>query len=120
VDVVDLHRYLALVSATAVALVGLEGLVRAGNNRPPGALAGWGSAIATLALALTIAGGFGLFMRGARPREILHFIYAGLAITTIPLINTFTGKLSPRARGLAAMFGAIIVLVIMWRLSSTG
>lgn len=119
-DVVALHRYLALASVAAVVAVGTEGLVRAAWARAPGALAGWASTLALFAFVMTIAGGLGLFVSGARPKEMLHLVYAALVLAAIPLANSLSAKASPRLRGLATASGAIIALVVVWRLFSTG
>ncbi len=119
-DFVALHLYLALAGACAVVLVALEGAVRALLKRAPGRLSTVTSAIATLALMITMGGGLGLFVRGARPRESLHFIYAALALATIPFVDALTSKASPRMKGLATMSGALVALVLIWRLFSTG
>lgn len=119
-DFVALHLYLAFAGAAAMVLVALEGTVRAWLKRAPGRLSAWVSALAMLALMITIGGGLGLFVRGARPREFLHFIYAVLALATIPFVDALTSKASPRMQGLATMLGALVALVVIWRLFSTG
>src|SRR5439155_13041561 len=55
-------------------IVALEGAARALRERAPGRFSDWAFAVAILALVVTIAGGLGLYVRGERPRETLHFI----------------------------------------------
>jgi hypothetical protein len=120
VDFVALHLYLAFAGTGAMVLVALEGGARAWLKRAPDRWSAGVYAVATLALMITIGGGLGLFVRGARPRESLHFIYAVLVLATIPFVDALTSKASPRMRGLATMLGALVGLVLIWRLFSTG
>jgi hypothetical protein len=120
VDFVELHLYLAFAVAVAVVLVALEGAVRALLNRAPGRFSGAVHALAIVAIMITMGGGLGLLVRGAHPREFLHFIYAAFVLVTIPFADALTSKASPRMRGLATMLGALVALVLIWRLFSTG
>lgn len=117
---VDLHRYMAYASIAGVILVTLEGSVRALLNRPPGRFANGVFALATLGFMVTMGGGLGLFVGGARPAEFLHFVYAALALATIPFADALSSKASPRTRGLATLLGGLTTLVLIWRLFSTG
>ncbi len=73
-----------------------------------------------LLLGLTIAAGLGLLVGGARPRELLHFVYAVVAIGTMPIAATLTGSWEPRHRAIATLVAALIALVLVLRLFATG
>jgi hypothetical protein len=116
----SLHRLLAVMSLVIVLLAGLEGVVRAWNNRPPGMLAARVNATALLLLGMTSAGGLGLLVGGNRPHERLHLLYAVLAFAALPLASVISTTAVARWRGLATMLGALIALVLILRLFATG
>jgi hypothetical protein len=103
-----------------VVLVGFEASARAWRRSPPGEGASRIEALFVLTLVVTSAGGLGLLAAGARPREVLHFIYAIVALGAIPLINSLARRASPRTQGIAGLVGALIVLVVIVRLANTG
>ncbi len=115
-----LHLFLAFVSAVVVALAGLEAGLRLVRNRKPGTNASRLSQCVLLILGVTAASGLGMFVGGARPHELLHLLYAGLAFSAIPVTDLLAGRLSPRARGLASTVAALIGLVLLVRLFMTG
>ena len=73
-----------------------------------------------LLLGLTSAAGLGLLVGGARPRELLHFVYAVVAIGAMPIAATLTGSWEPRRRAIATLAAALIALVLVLRLFATG
>ncbi len=115
-----LHRTLALVSAAAVLLVGLEGAERAWHRRAPGALSVRLLGLALLLIASTGAGGLALLLRGPGPRELLHLLYGVLAFALMPLVDSQTRGAQPRARGLARAAGALVTVALIARLFATG
>jgi hypothetical protein len=115
-----LHLFLAYASAAVVALAGLEAGLRMVRNRKPGALSARLSGSMLLILGVTAASGLGMFVGGARPHEMLHLLYAGLAFSAIPVTDMLAGRLSPRVRALASTVAALISLVLIVRLFMTG
>jgi hypothetical protein len=118
--VTEVHHWLALASAVPVLLAGIEGATRAWRRRPPGTMASRLGTIVQLMLAVTIAGGLGLLVGGARPHELLHFVYAVLVFGSLPVANALSDRSGPRARGIATSLGAAVALGIIVRLFATG
>jgi hypothetical protein len=73
-----------------------------------------------LVVAVTAAGGLGLLVGGARPRESLHFIYAVVLGAAIPIASSLARGRSPRVQGIATVLGAAVALVVIARLFGTG
>jgi hypothetical protein len=73
-----------------------------------------------LVLVVTIAGGLGLFMGGGGPRELLHFVYAVVALGVLPVVDSLSRRAGPRARGIATLAAALIALAVVVRLFQTG
>ncbi len=115
-----LHLFLAYASAAIVALAGLEAGFRLVRNRKPGTLSARLVESLLLILAVAATSGLGMFVGGARPHEMLHLLYAGLAFAAIPVTDMLAGRLSPRARALARTVAALIGLVLIVRLFMTG
>jgi hypothetical protein len=103
-----------------IALVAVEAGWRAWRRSPHGDIAARLEGILLLVLAVAIAGGLGLLVGGARPRELLHFVYAIVVLSALPIAGTLTKDASPRARGLASVAGALVALVVVARLFGTG
>jgi hypothetical protein len=74
----------------------------------------------TLVLVVTAAGGLGLLVGGARPRELLHFGYGVIAIGAVPVADSLTRQAGPRPRAIATLTGALVSLVVILRLFGTG
>lgn len=74
----------------------------------------------TLVLVVAAAGGLGLLAGGARPRELLHFVYAVIAIGAVPVADSLTRQADPRPRAIATLIGALVSLVVILRLFGTG
>lgn len=118
--VTEAHHWLAYASAVPVLLAGLEGATRAWRRTPPGALASGLGTLVQVLLGVTIAGGLGLLVGGARPNELLHFVYAVLVFGALPVANSLSGRLGPRGRGFATVIGAAVALGVIVRLFATG
>lgn len=116
----ELHLAFAMVSLVAMASVAAEGAWRALRSRPPGRLASAASNILLLVLAVTMAGGLGILLGGGRPRELLHFVYAGLALASVLIADSVARRSTPRRRALARLAGALIGAAIIVRLFGTG
>lgn len=104
----------------AVVLVGLEAASRAWRGSPRGLVAERLGPLFILALVVTVAGGLGLLAGGGRPREILHFVYAIVALGALPVAESITRQASPRQRAIARLVGALVALVVIARLFQTG
>jgi hypothetical protein len=116
----ELHRWLAIASVLAVVLVGLEAAWRAGRGSPRGRAAERLEQLVVIALFVTVAGGLGLLVGGARPREILHFVYAIVALGALAVADSISRRAGPRVRGIASLLGALVALAIITRLFQTG
>ncbi len=103
-----------------IVLAGVEAGWRAWRRSPPGDVADRLDGILLLVLVVAIAGGLGLLAGGARPRELLHFVYAIVVLSALPIAGALTKEASPRAGGLARVAGAIVALVVVVRLFGTG
>lgn len=71
-------------------------------------------------LVVTIAGGLGLLVGGGRPRELLHFVYAIVALGIVPVVDSLSRRAGPRPRGIATFAAALIALAVVVRLFQTG
>lgn len=69
---------------------------------------------------MTIAGGLGLLAGSGRPREVLHFIYALVALGMLPVVDMLVRRAGPRGRAIATFAGAAIGLGVIVRLFQTG
>lgn len=103
-----------------IVLVGVEAGWRAWRRSPPGDVADRLDGILLVLLVIAIAGGLGLLVGGSRPHELLHFVYAIVVLSAVPIAGTLTKEASPRARGLAGVIGALVALVVVARLFGTG
>jgi len=57
---------------------------------------------------------------GARPRELLHFVYAVVALAALPISTSVSARWEPRRRGMATVIGALVGLAVIVRLFGTG
>jgi hypothetical protein len=94
--------------------------VRALRGNPSGTLTARLEGLVLLALVVTSAGGLGLLVGGARPREALHFVYAIVALGLLPLASSLSRRSEPRRQGLATFLAAVIALIVIARLFGTG
>lgn len=101
-------------------VVGLEAGWRAVRRSPPGPSVARLEQLLTLVLVVTVAGGLGLLAGGARPRELLHFVYAVVAVGAVPVAGSLSRQGDPRRRGIATLVGALVALVVILRLFGTG
>jgi hypothetical protein len=101
-------------------LVALEAAWRAWRRTPPGDLAERSEQIFLIALVVTVAGGLGLLAGGGRPREILHFVYAIVALGAVPVADSMARRAGPRQRGIARLIGVLVALAVVARLFQTG
>jgi hypothetical protein len=71
-----------------------------------------------LVLAASVVGA-GEFISGARPKEGLHFVYAAIAITALPLARSFVPATDRRA-GIATLAALVAIGFVLYRLFATG
>jgi hypothetical protein len=116
----DVHIGLAVLSIAAVALAVIEAAVRALRATPPGRLAEATSSIVVVVLGMTAAAGLAMLVRGERPSESLHLVYALLAFALIPVGDSLMASGQSRRRGLARLLAAVVTLGVVARLFATG
>ncbi|HET6820636.1 MAG TPA: hypothetical protein VFH98_08790 [Candidatus Limnocylindria bacterium] len=116
----ELHRWLAIVSAVLLAGAVVESAwsFRGRSVDPPAGSRLRGVAI--IALLVTIAGGLGLLLGGARPRELLHVVYAAIAVGALPVAASISRSWDARRIRIATLIGTLIMLVAVLRLFATG
>ena len=116
----ELHRWLAIVSAVLLAGAVVESAwsFRGRSVDPPASSRLRGVAI--IALIVTIAGGLGLLLGGARPRELLHVVYAAIAVGALPVAASISRSWDSRRIRIATLIGTLIMLVAVLRLFATG
>jgi hypothetical protein len=103
-----------------VVLAGLEGALRAGRRSPAGVAAARLDGLLLVLVAVTAAGGLGLLVGGARPRDLLHFVYAVVALSALPITTSISARWEPRPRGIATLSGALVAGAAILRLFATG
>jgi hypothetical protein len=118
--VAQLHQLLAIASALVALVVGLEAAWRAVHRSLPGLHVAQLEGLLTVVLVVTAAGGLGLLAGGARPRELLHFVYGVIAVGAVPIADSVTRQADPRPRAIATVIGALVSLVVILRLFGTG
>lgn len=111
---------LAFATALVMVMIAAHGAWRAWRGSPRGVIAERLETILLLLLIAAIGGGLGLLVGGARPQELLHFVYAIVVLSPLPIADALTKKASPRRRGLAGVVGALVTLVVVVRLFGTG
>jgi hypothetical protein len=113
-----LHAMGALVVFAAAVLVAL-GVTAAGLRGG----AAWVDAARNVVLGIVVlqaAIGAVAYLGGSRPAEPLHFVYGLAAIAVLPLAATFASEAPPRPRAWVLVVALAILLVLAWRLASTG
>jgi hypothetical protein len=117
---IDLHLALAYLSVAAMALVTIEGGIRAVRARPPGKWAARGANAILLLIGITAVAGLALLVTGHHPQQWLHLMYAFLAFGTVVTSDTIARNWSIRNRALTRCSGGLLGSVILIRLFATG
>jgi hypothetical protein len=118
--VAQLHLWLAYASLLGIAILGLEAARRAWRQRSRGVRSERLEALVLIAIVITSAGGLGMLAAGSGPREPLHFMYAILALGSLPLANSLIRNAEPRRQALVTLAAAVVALVLITRLFQTG
>jgi hypothetical protein len=116
----DTHVALAWATAVAMAGIAVEAGVRTLRRRRQGRLAEVGSAVTLVVIGMTSAAGLAMLVRGERPSEWLHLVYAILTFGLVPVADSFAAHGSPRVKSLARFGGALVALGVIVRLFATG
>jgi len=74
----------------------------------------------TIVIGLQAVTGALLFIAGDRPRESLHLLYGLAALAILPLAGAFAGEAPLRPRAWVLGGACLLLLVVAWRLASTG
>ncbi len=117
----DLHLALfGLTAAAALALlvVACGGILRGRYSRL------WIDRLVLVGIAcvaLTAVVGPALILTGKQPGDVLHFLYAAVALLALPIGRGVAGSVkTPRRRGAAIALAAIVMLGVLLRLYMTG
>jgi hypothetical protein len=116
----DLHVTLASATLVALIAVAIEGGVRAVHGGPVGQPARVGLNVSIVLVGMTAAAGVAMLVRGERPHEWLHVLYALLAFGMVPTLDSIALRAGPRAQGWARFAGGILGLIVIARLFATG
>jgi hypothetical protein len=116
----QIHQLLAIASALAAVVVGIESALRVAGRSLPGQPQAGLERFLMIVLLITAAGGLGLLVGGARPREVLHFVYAVVAVGAVPVAGSLARGAEPRRRAIFTLVGALITFVVILRLFGTG
>jgi heme A synthase len=114
----QLHSFGASMVLGALVVIGLGATLIATRGGSP-----WTNRLRiglTVLIGLQVVGGAVLFAAGARPRESLHLLYGLAAVAILPLAATFASEAPPRSRAWVLASACLILVVVAWRLASTG
>jgi hypothetical protein len=114
----QLHSFGASVVLGALVVTGLGATFIAARGGSP-----WTDRLRIglmVVIGLQVAGGVVLFAAGARPSESLHLLYGLVALAILPLAATFASEAPPRPRAWVLASACLILVVVAWRLASTG
>lgn len=116
----DLHVALASVTLVAFGVAAVEGGVRGVDGRAPGRAARAGPGALVVLAGMTAAAGLAMLVRGQRPHEWLHLLYALLAFGMVPAMDSVVLDAGLRPQGWARFTGALLGLIVVARLFATG
>ncbi len=114
------HQLLAIISTLAVLLVGIEAALRTWRGVPASQSSIRLASFTLILLGVTSASGLGILVGGARPHQMWHLMYGGLAFAALPVADSLAIRAPARARGLATLIGAGFALSVIARLFVTG
>src|SRR6266545_1117406 len=108
--IAQLHGWLAYAAAIVMAIVALDAGRRAWRRLPRGPLADRLEAIVLILLLITSAGGLGILIGGSAPAEPLHFLYAVLALSSLPVANSLSRNATARRQALITLITALVAI----------
>jgi peptidoglycan/LPS O-acetylase OafA/YrhL len=76
--------------------------------------------VLTAVIGLQLAMGGLLYLAGGRPREELHLLYGLAALALLPVAGSFASQAPPRPRAWVLAATCVVLLLVAWRLASTG
>jgi hypothetical protein len=115
---VDLHHVGATLVLAAVVATGLASAflaLRGGSQWTERLRIGL-----TAVIGLQVAAGALELATGARPTEGLHLLYGLAALGVLPLAANFASDAPPGARAWVQVAACAVLLLLAWRLASTG
>lgn len=71
-------------------------------------------------LVVQLALGALVYAVGSRPDDGLHLLYGVAILAVLPLASTFASDAPPRSHSAVLAVAAIVILLLAWRLLSTG
>ena len=116
----DLHVALASATLVGFTATAVEGGVRAVHGSEAGRAARAGVSTSVVLVGMTAAAGLAMLVRGERPHEWLHVLYALLAFGMVPAVDSVALHAAPRAQGWARFAGSAVALAVVARLFATG
>lgn len=114
-----LHAALGPIVMGVAALFALGAAIASWLDRGHRLVRRAGLVLGVLLLIQVALGALG-YLSGARPGEGLHLLYGIVILAVLPLASSFAADAPPRAHsGVLAVAGLVVVL-LAWRLLSTG
>jgi hypothetical protein len=118
--IAQLHLLLAWASVVVVIALVARAAWRALRGQPVGPAGDQLESVVLIVVLITIAGGLGLFVSGPGPKEGLHFLYGALAFGILPVARSISQRWDARRQSITIAIAALVVLVVLVRLFSTG
>lgn len=115
-----IHRLLAYGAVAGVIGGTIWSLVLVATGRPGGQRYEQAqAAVVAVFLTAAVSGGL-LLITGTRPEEGLHFLYAAVALTVIPLARSFLSRTSGRSASVLLLVAFVVLGAVTYRLFNTG
>jgi hypothetical protein len=76
--------------------------------------------VLTVIIGLQVAIGALAYLTGERPAEWLHLLYGVAALAILPLAASFASEAPPQDRAWVLVAACATLLLLAWRLASTG
>jgi heme A synthase len=114
-----LHALLGSVAMAVAALFAIGAAVAAWLDRGHRLVRRAGLAVSAV-LVIEVLVGAVLYLGGARPAEGLHLLYGLVILAVLPFASSFASEAPPRSYTGALAVGGLVILLLAWRLLSTG